>query len=84
MARVNVQIPEDLYQRVKACGIPVSLTCQRALLAAVTIREAPTNRQQVLTELLDLIATGRERLGRLEMLLTAGGLDEQGHDLPSR
>jgi hypothetical protein len=84
MARVNVQIPDSLYQRVKACNIPVTATCQRALLAAVTIREAPVERQEVLTELLDYVATGRERLGRLEMLLTGGALNEQGNHLPSR
>jgi hypothetical protein len=83
MARVNVQVEDSLYQRLKACNVPVTLTCQRALLAAVTIREAPTDRQEVLTELMDLIATGRERLGKLEMLLTNGALNEQSDDLPS-
>lgn len=31
MARVNISLPDDLYRRVKAEGVPVSQVCQDAL-----------------------------------------------------
>jgi ATP-dependent Clp protease ATP-binding subunit ClpC len=35
MPKVNIYLPEDLYEAVKAAGLPVSPICQRALETAV-------------------------------------------------
>lgn len=76
MPRLTVQVSDEVFKKVKALGIPVSLTCQRALIDAVAVREAPTDAQGTISELLVFIGTSRERLNRLEDVLTNGASND--------
>src|ERR687890_296822 len=49
MPKINVYLPDDLAEAVKAAGVPVSAVCQRALEQAV--RRVTAIRQTVLADL---------------------------------
>jgi ATP-dependent Clp protease ATP-binding subunit ClpA len=49
MPKINVYLPDDLAEAVKAAGVPVSAVCQRALEQAV--RRVTAIRQTVLSDL---------------------------------
>ncbi|WP_250009920.1 Clp protease N-terminal domain-containing protein [Actinoplanes sp. M2I2] len=70
MPKINVYLPDDLAEAVRATGVPVSAICQRALDQAV--RRITTIRQAVLTDV-DAAALAEQfpsLTGRLVTVLT--------------
>jgi len=59
MARVTVYLPDQLYEQVKASGIPISPTCQQALEREVSIQTMLTEGMERIS--LDMYDRYRER-----------------------
>jgi Post-segregation antitoxin CcdA len=69
MSKATIYLPDELYKAVKANGIPISETCQRALAAEVALRDTPEEGLEIMGGLYKWLREGRRYLSQLEDFL---------------